>query len=102
MRDLRVYADAMDGEVFHYRDKTGLECDAVVHLRDGHYGLVEVKLGGDRLVDEGAANLLKLAAKLDTSRMPAPSFLMVLTGVGAYSLTRPDGTHVVPMTTLRP
>ena len=102
VRDLRVYADALDGDVFHYRDKTGLECDAVVHLRDGRYGLVEVKLGGDRLVDEGAANLLRLAAKLDTSRMPAPSFLMVLTGVGAYSLTRPDGVHVVPLTTLRP
>lgn len=102
IRDLRVYADALGGQVFHYRDKTGLECDAVVHLRDGRYGLIEVKLGGDRLTDEGAANLLKLAGRLDTSRMPEPSFLMVLTGTGAYSFTRPDGVIVAPITTLRP
>ncbi|OZG64618.1 ATP-binding protein [Bifidobacterium eulemuris] len=102
VRDLRVYADALNGEVFHYRDKTGLECDAVIHLRDGRYGLIEVKLGGKHLIEEGAANLLKLASKIDTTRMPAPSFLMVLTGVGSYSLTRPDGVIVAPVTTLRP
>lgn len=101
VRDLRIYADALDGEVFHYRDKTGLECDAVVELRDGRYGLIEVKLGGERLVNEGAANLLKLAGKLDTERMPRPSFLMVLTGTGQLSYTRPDGVMVVPVTTLR-
>ena len=102
VRDLRVYADALDGEVFHYRDKTGLECDAVLHLRNGQYGLIEVKLGGNRLVDEGAANLLKLSQRIDTNRMPAPSFLMVLTGTGAYSYTRPDGVLVAPVTTLKP
>ena len=62
-RDLRVFADALDGEVYHYRDKNGLECDAVVHLHNGKYGLVEVKLGGDKLINEGAANLLTLAGK---------------------------------------
>jgi hypothetical protein len=92
----------LDGEVFHYRDKTGLESDAVLHLRDGQYGLIEVKLGGNRLVDEGAANLLKLSQRIDTTRMPAPSFLMVLTGTGAYSYTRPDGVLVAPVTTLKP
>ena len=102
VRDLRVYADALDGEVFHYRDKTGLECDAVIHLRDGRYGLVEVKLGGDRLIDEGAANLRKLADRIDAERMGGPSFLMVLTGVGAYSYVRPDGVVVAALSTLRP
>jgi predicted AAA+ superfamily ATPase len=102
VRDLRVYADALDGQVFHYRDKTGLECDAVIHLRDGRFGLIEIKLGGDTLVDSGAANLLKLAHKLDTDRMHKPSFLMVLTGTGASSYTRPDGVMVVPITTLKP
>ncbi|KAB8288239.1 ATP-binding protein [Bifidobacterium avesanii] len=102
VRDLRVYADALDGQVFHYRDKTGLECDAVIHLRDGRYGLIEVKLGGDRLIEEGAANLRKLAQRIDTSRMQNPSFLMVLTGTGAYSYTRKDGVLVAPITTLRP
>jgi predicted AAA+ superfamily ATPase len=102
VRDLRVYADALDGEVFHYRDKSGLECDAVVHLRDGRYGLIEVKLGGTRLVDEGAAHLRTLAAKIDTSRMPPPSFLMVLTGTGPYSLTRPDGVIVAPVSVCGP
>lgn len=102
VRDLRVYADALDGEVFHYRDKTGLERDAVIHLRDGRYGPVEVKLGGDRLVDEGAANLRKLVGRIDADRMGGPSFLMVLTGVGAYSYVRPDGVIVAALSTLRP
>ncbi|KAB5608544.1 ATP-binding protein [Bifidobacterium jacchi] len=102
VRDLRVYADSLDGQVFHYRDKTGLECDAVIHLRDGRYGLIEVKLGGNRLIEEGAGNLRKLASRLDTSRMNKPSFLMVLTGTGAYSYTRPDGVVVAPVSTLRP
>ncbi len=102
VRDLRVYADVLDGEVFHFREKTGLECDAVVHLRDGRYGLIEVKLGGDRLVDQGAQTLRAVAARIDTTRMPQPSFLMVLTGTGAYSLMRPDGVMVVPIGVLGP
>lgn len=101
VRDLRVYASAMRGDVFHYRDKTGLECDAVVHLPDGRYCLVEVKLGGEKLVDEGAASLLKLAERIDTAKMPAPSFLMVLTAVGRYAYRRKDGVCVVPITTLK-
>jgi len=97
IRDLRVYADMIDGTVFHYRDKSGLECDAVVHLRNGSYGLIEIKLGGETLVNEGAASLLKLAEKIDTQKMKKPSFLMVLTGTGDYSYPRKDGVLVVPV-----
>lgn len=102
IRDLRVYADALDGEVFHFRDSNGLECDAVVHLRDGSYGLVEVKLGGERLIEDGAKTLLKLKGKIDTDKMNPPSFLMVLTGTTPYSYCREDGVCVVPIGCLRP
>ena len=101
IRDLRVYADALDGKVYHYRDKTGLECDAVVHLRNGSYGLVEIKLGGDKLINEGVENLISLSNKIDTTRMKAPSFKMVLIGVGKYAYRRPDGVYVVPIGCLK-
>lgn len=97
VRDLRVFADALDGQVYHFRDKTGLECDAVIHLRNGKYGLVEVKLGGNRLIEEGAKNLLTLAGKINTDKMNVPSFLMVLTGTGDYAFRRKDGVYVVPI-----
>ncbi len=96
VRDLRVYADALDGELFHYRDKSGLECDAVLRLRDGRYALVEVKLGGKAACDQAAANLKKLAGRIDVDKMRAPSFLMVLTGTGTYSYRRDDGVLCVP------
>lgn len=101
VRDLRVYADALDGKVYHYRDKNGLECDAVVHLRNGSYGLIEIKLGGENLIEEGASNLLKLSEKIDTTKMKAPSFLMVLTGVGSFAYQREDGVYVVPVGCLK-
>ncbi len=101
VRDLRVYADALNGEVYHYRDKDGLECDAVIHLKNGKYGLVEVKLGGDKLIDEGAINLQALQKKIDTDKMKAPSFLMVLTGTGDYAYRRQDGVLVVPIGSLK-
>ena len=101
VRDLRVYADALGGSVYHYRDKTGLECDAVVHLRNGAYGLVEIKLGGDRLVEEGANTLLALSQKIDTGKMKAPSFLMVVTGTSRYAFRREDGVFVVPIACLK-
>ena len=85
VRDLRIYADSLDGDVYHYRDKTGLECDAVVHLRNGQYGLIEVKLGGDKLINEGAKNLLKLATKIDSDKMKEPAFMMVLCGVAPFA-----------------
>jgi predicted AAA+ superfamily ATPase len=100
VRDLRVYAQALGGDVFHYRDKRGLECDAVIHLRDGRYGLIEVKLGGDKLIEEGASSLRKLRDEIDVEKMPAPSFLMVLTGVGDFSYPREDDVFVVPIATL--
>ncbi len=101
VRDLRVYAEANDGNVFHYRDKNGLECDAVVHLRNGNYGLIEIKLGGDTLIEEGAASLNALAEKIDTTRMKKPSFKMVLTAVGQYAYMRTDGIMVVPVGCLK-
>lgn len=102
IRDLRVYAEAIGGTVYHYRDKSGLECDAVIHLKNGNYGLVEIKLGGDRLIEEGASNLKRLSEKIDTDKMNKPSFMMVLTGVGQYAYRRPqDGVLVVPVGSLR-
>lgn len=101
IRDLRVYADALNGKIYHYRDKTGLECDAVIHCRDGSYGLIEIKLGGDRLIEEGAQSLKLLANKIDTTKMKEPSFLMVLIGTGKYAYQREDGIYVVPIGCLR-
>ena len=101
IRDLRVFADAVDGNVFHYRDKNGLECDAVIHLRNGHYGLIEIKIGGDKLIQEGVKTLLSLAEKIDTDIMPKPSFMMVLTGVGQYAYRRKDGVFIVPISCLK-
>lgn len=102
VRDLRVYAEAMGGTVYHYRDKSNLECDAVVHLKNGKYGLIEIKLGGDSLIEEGASSLKKLANKIDVSKMSSPSFMMVLTGVGQYAYRRPDdGVLVVPIGALK-
>ena len=101
VRDLRVYAEALDGTICHYRDKNGLECDAVVHLRNGNYGLVEIKLGGDNLVNEGAKTLLNLASKIDTSKMKEPAFMMVLTGLGEFAYRRTDGVYVVPVSCLK-
>ena len=101
VRDLRVFADALGGDVYHYRDKDGQECDAVIHLRNGKYGLIEIKLGGDNLIEEGAKSLKAMAAKIDTDRMNAPSFLMVLTGIGDYAYRRQDGVCVVPIGCLK-
>ena len=102
IRDLRIYAEALDGQVSHYRDRNGLECDAVIHLRNGSYGLVEVKIGGNTLIEEGVANLKKLAGKIDTDQMNEPSFLMVLTAIGDYAFRRSDGVWIVPISALKP
>jgi predicted AAA+ superfamily ATPase len=101
IRDLRVFADALNGQLYHYRDKDGLECDAVLHLRNGNYGLIEVKLGGNKLIEEGASNLIKLSKKLDTTRMKEPSFMMVLTAIGNFAFKREDGVYVVPISCLK-
>lgn len=101
IRDLRVYAEALNGKVYHFRDRNGLECDAVIHLRDGSYGLVEIKLGGDDLINEGVKTLKSLSCKIDTERMKHPSFLMVLTAAGSYAYRREDGVYVVPIGCLK-
>ena len=101
VRDLRVYAEANDGNVFHYRDKSGLECDAVIHLRNGSYGLIEIKLGGETLINEGVRALTKLADKIDTTKMKAPSFRMILTAVGKFAYRRTDGVYVIPIGCLK-
>lgn len=101
IRDLRVFADALNGEVYHYRDKDGQECDAVIHLKNGKYGLIEIKLGGDKLIEEGAASLKNMEAKIDTDKMNVPSFLMVLIGIGDYAYRRQDGVYVVPVGCLK-
>ena len=101
VRDLRVYAESLDGQVYHYRDKSGLECDTVIHLRNGSFGLIEIKLGGDKLIEEGAENLKKFRDKIDTDKMKEPSFLMVLTGTGKFAYRREDGVYVVPVGCLR-
>lgn len=97
IRDLRVFADSLNGEVYHYRDKDGQECDAVIHLRSGEYGLIEIKLGGERLIEEGAKSLKDMANKINTDKMKKPSFLMVLTGVGEFAYKRKDGVIIVPI-----
>ncbi|MCH5230160.1 MAG: AAA family ATPase, partial [Muribaculaceae bacterium] len=95
------YAEPINGKIYHYRDKNGLECDAICHLRDGRYGLIEIKLGGDNLIKEGEANLLKLKSSLDFSKMSLPSFMMILVGVGKYAYKNEKGIYIVPITCLK-
>ena len=100
VRDLRIFADVLDGRLYHYRDSSGLECDTVLHRRNGTYALIEIKLGGEKAIEEAADSLKQLAATIDHTRMPQPAFLMVLTAVGPYTYRRPDGVFVVPITCL--
>ncbi len=101
VRDLRVYAEALDGELYHYRDSSGLECDTVLHRRNGSYALLEVKLGGEDKINEGAASMIELANKIDMDKMPAPSFMAVIIGVGKYAYRRKDGVYVLPIGCLK-
>lgn len=101
IRDLRVYAESINGSVYHYRDANNLECDAVIHLRDGSYGLIEIKLGGDKLIEEGVENLKKLKSHIDVDKMSNPSFMLVLTAIGKYAYKREDGIYVVPIGCLK-
>ncbi len=101
MRDLRAYAEALDGRVYHFRTKDGLESDGVVCLRDGRYGLLEFKLGGDRLIEEGAQNLKKVAEKLDVTKMKNPSFLAVIAATAPFAYKRPDDVFVIPVGSLK-
>ena len=101
VRDLRVFAEALDGKLYHYRDSSGLECDTVLHRRNGTYALIEVKLGGEKLINDGAKALKTLAETIDTTKMKNPSFMMVVTAVGPYAYQRPDGVFVVPIGCLK-
>lgn len=103
VRDLRVYAEALNGKVYHFRDKKGLECDAVIHLRNGQYGLIEIKLGGETLINDGVETLNSLENQIDTIHMKAPAFKMILTATGDYAYRRPnDGIYIVPVGCLKP
>ncbi len=102
VRDLRVYADAHDGDVFHYRDNTGLEVDAVVETAAGQWLAAEVKLGGDKAIEVAARNLLRLRDRVDTAVAGEPAKLIVVTAVGGYCYDRPDGVAVVPITAFGP
>lgn len=101
IRDLRCYAEALFGNVYHYHDSRGLECDAIIHLRNGNYGLIEIKLGGERLIEEGAQTLLALEANLDFTKIPRPSFKMILIATGPYAYQRKDGIIVCPIDCLK-
>ncbi len=101
IRDLRIYASLLDGKLYHYRDSNGLEADAVIHLKDGRYALIEVKFGRQEDIDIAAEHLKKLANLIDTSKMPSPSALIIITAKNtAYK--RPDGVYVVPLAVLKP
>lgn len=101
VRDLRVYAEALDGQLYHYRDSSGLECDTVLHRRNGSYALLEVKLGGQDNIDKGAANMIDLSNNIDTDKMPLPSFMAVIVGVGEFAYQRKDGVYVIPIGCLK-
>ncbi len=102
VRDLRTYAESMMGSLSHYRDSSGLECDAVIHLRNGLYGLIEIKLGGDSLIAEGVKTLTQLKSKIDTTKMKEPSFLMIVTATGKFAYRMKNGIYIVPIDCLRP
>ena len=101
VRDLRVYAEALDGQLYHYRDSNGLECDTVLHRRDGSYALLEVKLGGEEHINNGAASMIGLSNNIDTDKMPLPTFMAVIVGVGKYAYQRKDGVYVIPIGCLK-
>ena len=101
VRDLRVYAESLDGDVYHYRDNLDNECDIVVHLRDGRYALIEVKLGGETLIEEGARALKKVLKRIDTDKMGEPAFMAIVTGTDRYAYRREDGIMIIPLGSLR-
>ena len=100
VKELSIYAQALGGEIRHYRDGNGLECDAVMHLKNGKFALIEIKLGGEQLIKDGVSTLTKLKNKIADSKQTAPAFCMILTAVGdAY--TTSEGIHIVPINMLK-
>lgn len=102
VRDLKIYAQLLEGNVYNYHDKDGLEADAVIHLNNGQWGLIEVKLGGEKLINEGAKSLKMLSEKIDQEKMNKPSFLAVITAADAFAYKREDGVYVIPIACLKP
>ncbi len=101
VRDLRIYSEVLDGELYKYRDARGLECDAVIHLRNGKYGLIEIKLGGDKLIEDGVKTLQEFEKIIDTDRMNKPAFKMIITAVGDYAYKRKDDIIITPISCLK-
>lgn len=101
VRDLRVYAESLDGDVYHYRDNLENECDVVIHLKNGRYALIEVKLGGESLIEEGVETLKGVLRRIDTSKMGEPAFMAVVTGTDRYAYKRDDGIMIIPIGTLK-
>lgn len=101
VRDLRVYAESLDGDIYHYKDNLDNECDIVIHLRDGRYALLEVKLGGERLIEEGVETLKDVLRRIDTNKMGEPAFMAVVTGTERYAYRRDDGILILPLGALR-
>ncbi len=102
IRDLKIYAQFLEGNVYNYNDRDGLEADAIIHLNNGDYGLIEVKIGGEALINEGVENLKKLSEKIDHDKMNKPSFLAIITAADMFAYTRSDGVHVIPLACLKP
>lgn len=102
LRDLKIYVQSLEGNVYNYRDKSGLEADAVIHLNDGRWGLIEVKLGGEKLINEGAMTLKTLKNKIDQEKMSKPSFLAVITATDLFAYKREDDVYVIPIGCLKP
>lgn len=101
VRDLRVYAESLDGDVYHYKDNLDNECDVVIHLRDGRYALLEVKLGGEKLIDEGVKTLKDVLRRIDTDKMGKPAFMAIITGTERYAYRRDDGIIILPLGALK-
>jgi hypothetical protein len=102
IRDLKIYTQSLDGNVYNYRDKSGLEADAVIHLNDGRWGLIEIKLGGETLINEGALTLIKLKEVIDQDKMNKPAFLAIITATDSFEYKREDGIYVIPIACLKP
>lgn len=101
IRDLKIYAESIDGEVLHYRDKNGLECDAIIQLKNGDYGLIEIKLGGKSLIEQGIKSLNKLESILDFENVKKPKFKAVICGISSFAYKMQDGTYVIPIGCLK-
>ena len=102
IRDLKIYSQSLEGIVYNYHDSSGLEADAIIHLKDGRWALIEVKIGGEKLINEGAEALKKIADKINLEKMNKPSFMAIITASDSFAYKREDGVYVIPIACLRP